>query len=165
MTLRTLPVAGITQVTAGCASTNFRNTCAQLCAPNSAAQGGSGLPATFSKRPSVLEGAVDDDGHALVRAQRQQLLFRLARRCRVVELHEIGFLALDERDQIGIGAGGVVRHAQVLDAALRLPAAQRAQMGVHVHQVVNLHELDAIVFEQGHRALHLLDALLLGRAP
>ena len=26
----TLPVAGITQVTAGCASTNFRNICAQL---------------------------------------------------------------------------------------------------------------------------------------
>ena len=27
----------MTQVTAGCASTNFRNTCAQLFAPNSAA--------------------------------------------------------------------------------------------------------------------------------
>ena len=33
-------------------------------------------------------------------------------------------------------------------------------MRVEIHEVVHLHELDALVLEQRHRALHLLDALL-----
>ena len=42
-----------------------------------------------------------------------------------------------------------------------LPAPQRLQVRVDIDEVVHLHELDASVFEQRHRALHLLDAFLL----
>ena len=56
---------------------------------------------------------------------------------------------------------GVVRDAEILHAPFGLPAAQRLQMRVEIDEVVHLHEFDALVLEQRHRALHLLDALLL----
>ena len=155
-----LPVAGITQVTAGCASTNFRNTCAQLFAPNSAAHAGSGLPCTRVNRLPSSNARLMSTATPLS-AHSGNSRFSASRvRHRIVELHEVELLALDDVDEIGIGAGGVVRDADVLDLALGLPAPQRLQVRVEIDEVVHLHELDALVLEQRHRALHLLDALL-----
>ena len=51
-----LPVAGMTQVTAGSARMYFRNSCAQLVQSNSAAHSGTGFPRTRRNMPPVSKG-------------------------------------------------------------------------------------------------------------
>jgi hypothetical protein len=50
------PVPGMTQVTAGCASTNFNKICAQLVQPSSLAQAGSVRRLSLRNRPPPPNG-------------------------------------------------------------------------------------------------------------
>ena len=63
-------------------------------------------------------------------------------------------LAPDEVDEVGVRAR-VVSDADVL--ILPSPSSRSVFRCVDIDEVVHLHELDALVFEQSHRTLHPLD--------
>jgi len=107
-----LLVAGITQHTVGWPRMNLRQTWAQLVAPVSAAQSGSGRP----RSPATTRAwrmAIDRHRDAALGGQRRQAVFGLARGQRVVELGEVDAFPFHRPRQLGMGAGVVMVDADV----------------------------------------------------
>ena len=111
-----------------------------------------------SQQAAPAEGPVDDHRDAAILRQREQPLLGRAVVERVVELDEIQRLGAHHRLELGIGAGRVVRDAEVADAALFLPGAQRRELRLPVDQVVDLHQVDAVGAKELDRPFHLRDA-------
>ena len=84
-----LLVPGITQVTAGWASTNFSRICAQLVQPMSPAHAGSGRARELAQQPAAAERLVDHHRDAVVLREVEQPSLDAAVVERVVHLHEV----------------------------------------------------------------------------
>ena len=123
-----LAVPGITQVTAGWPRMYLRKNWLQLAQSSSEAHSGRALPRTWPNREPLSNGRLTIDGHAALRAQRQQARFGSARVDRVGELHEVDALGADDGRQLVERGVGVVRDADVAELLLLLPGAQGAQM-------------------------------------
>ncbi len=115
--------------------------------------------ASAAKRP------VRENGDAALFRERQDALGRLGLVGRVVDLEEVDGFFPENALELGIGARRVVRDSEVSNAALRSPLSERGQVRVHVEQVVDLHQVDALRVEEALRALHLLDARRLSPCP
>ena len=55
--------------------------------------------------------------------------------------------------------------ANVTKPALLLPVAHRCQLGGNIDQIVDLHQVDALGSQPGHRALHRFNSGLLAARP
>ena len=93
---------------------------------------------------AAFEGTIDQDGGAVVGRDGQQLTFCIARHDRIVELDKIDWFVLENPDELIVGAGRVVRHADVTHPPLLFPFTQGAEMRVPVYEVVNLHQVKAL---------------------
>src|SRR5262249_53355218 len=157
-----LRVPGITQVTAGWARIHLRKNCAQLALPVSCAQSGRGRPFTRANMPPSAKGRFTRTAVPLSAAARR------SRRSapgaggglgeRVVHLHEVDVAAPDDLLELGVAARMVVGHADIAEAARGLPVAKGGELGLHVDQVVHLHQIETLDAEPTHGLFHLTDA-------
>src|SRR3981189_1308282 len=108
-----LPVPGMTQVTAGLASTNFSRICAQLVQPISAAQAGSLRPESLRSKPTAAERLVHDHRRAAFGGGGQQAALDGAVVERVVDLHEIPLFRAQNCLELFMRALGIVRDPEI----------------------------------------------------
>ncbi len=122
---------------------NFRMNCAQVEAPISAAQSGSGSPSSRRVSAPCAEGPVDDHGNAALRRQRQEPVLRLAVDDVVGELHEVERLAAHDLLEEIVPPAFRRGDADIADLSGRLHLEQRLEMRLPGDQIVHLHEIEA----------------------
>ena len=129
------------------------------------------VPPHALEQRAIGVGPVHKHGDTAVARQRQEPALGLALGEGVIELDEVERLATQHTLEVVVRARRVVRDADVADAAGLLPLTERAEVGLPIHQVVDLHEVEALDAEALQRALHLAQTGLpslgphLGRDP
>ena len=113
------------------------------------------FPEQTGQQTAAAERQVDERGDAVCFAKRQDIVFGIELVDRVAELNEIDGLGPQAIHQIVKRVRTVVGIAQVVEAAVCLPATHGVELGLPIDQVVNLHQVDDIGTEDSERILHL----------
>ena len=158
-------VPGITQVTDGCAIDVLQEDLRPGATTELRRPGGQRPALHAFEQSTPAEWQVHQHGDAAIGRQRQQPLFRGAVVDRVVELYGIERLGTDDRLQRRVGIVTIVRDPEVTDASLPLPRAKRVEVRAPVHEIVDLHQLDARMLQLAHRGFHLRDTGLAAFGP
>jgi curved DNA-binding protein len=127
--------------------------------------GGQRLSMKAAQQGTFAKGTVDDRGYTHFGRSRQQSCFGMAIGNGIVELHKIEALAPQHALELRMLAIGVVGDADIADAPFFLPPAERGQVRLPVHEVVDLHQVDHLSAHPCKGALHLLHAFAGSRDP
>jgi hypothetical protein len=80
-------------------------------------------------------------------------------------LDKIELLLFEHGRKLLVGAGGVMRHADIANSAVILPLPQRGQMRPPIDEIVYLHQVDALRSQAPERFFHLPDARIASAGP